>query len=149
MKKHYLLIPFLAFFSFGAIAQDDVEDITMDIKKHKRSHQMNREIKALVANYMIAQGDITVEELETMKEERKAVREELKALRDSGDEEALKARLAELREARADKKEEFKAYLAENQDLATAIKERKEELREERRQQREERKKRREERLEE
>lgn len=152
MKKLTFLIPFIAAFSFNAIAQEDVqvEDFTMDVAKHKKhgKHHAKDATRRLVTEYMLENGDITEAEIEAMKEERKAVREELRALREAGDKEALKARISELREARRAEREELKEYIAGNTELAEAIRERRQEIRERKKERREEIRERREERRE-
>lgn len=150
MKKSYLVIPFLAFISFNAFAQSDVEieDVTMNVVKDRNSHRAHNEIKSLVAEYMVNAGDITAEELEAMRDERKSVREELRGLRESGDQEALQTRLQELRDQRSERRAQFQEYLSENADLAEAIEQRKEEIRERRSERKDQRRERREQRRE-
>lgn len=145
MKKFNLLIPILAVLSINAFAQEDVEveveveDVTMDVMEHKRGHRhLHGEIRSIVADYMIEQGDITAEELEARRTERQAVREELHTLREAGDEEALSARLSELREERSERREQFQSYLADHEDLAEAIEEQREQMRERRQERRNE-----------
>lgn len=146
MKKLLIGLPLFMVLSVPTLAQTDVDvevdDVTMDVAKHAREHR-NNGIKNIVAEYMLEQGDITQEELDALKARRAAVREELKALKESGDEEALAARIAELREERAATREEIKAYIASHEDLAAIIQERREEVRDRRDQRREERRARR------
>lgn len=147
MKKLMLGLPLVMALVHPAFAQDEIEvdDVTMEVVKEAREHRSQGvRMRSIVAEYMLAQGDITQEQLDALKAERQAVREELKALKESGDEEALAARIAELREAREANKAELKEYVANHEDLAELIAERREEVRERREQRRDRRRERRE-----
>ena len=105
-----------------------------------RGHKMGFDIRDIVTEYMLAQGDITQGEIDLKKAEHKATREALKALKDSGDTEVLKAKKDELKEKRKERHAEIKAYIESHEDLQAQIKEKKEEFREKRKERREERK---------
>ncbi len=135
MNKYIYMLPLIAAFSLPAVAQEEstfehsADEVTMDVLKQKRGRGHGvRAIKKLVAEYMLENGDITVEELQIEKEEKRAIKAELKELKESGDQEALQARIEELRVERAARREEVKAYIAEHEDLAIAIEKRKEEI---------------------
>ncbi len=105
-----------------------------------RGHKMGFDIRGIVTDYMLAQGDITQGEVDLKKAEHKATREALKALKDSGDTEALEAKKDELKEERKARHAEIKAYIESHEDLQDQIKEKKKEYREKRKERREERK---------
>jgi len=79
-------------------------------------------IRQVVADYMIAAGDLDQAEADEMKAQRKAYREELKALKESGDDAALAARKSELKALHNAKRSEFKAYVMEHEDLKEQVK---------------------------
>lgn len=113
----------------------DIEEITMDVVDDARSrrHQNNRgEIRSTILDYMLENGDITQEEIDALAAERAAVKVELAALREAGDEDALAARIAELREERKAAKEELRAYVDSNEELTAAIAEQREQIKEQR-----------------
>lgn len=145
MKKLLVLIPLLAAFSFSGVsyAGDNVrlDDVSMKQMKHKKDMKKReaQAIKKIVAKYMLDNGDITVEELEGKKADRKAIREELKALRESGDKEALKARVQQVRQAQKAENDKVRDYIDAHPDLADAIKAHREKMRAKRQAHREER----------
>ena len=140
--KLLVVLPFAASLSSIACAQDvdlsevDLNEITMDIAedargfRHKRGHHA---FHSTVIDYMLANGDITQEELDAMKANREAVRDELRALKEAGDKDALQARIRELREEQKAKRDELREYVQNHEDLAEAIAERRKEIREKRR----------------
>ena len=151
MKKLAYILPICALLSLPVYAQDvDLEDVTMDIKEQKSNKRAARsEVRDLITDYMLENGDITQEEIDAQAEARAAVRAEIKELREAGDQEALDARLAELREERTAQREEFQAYLDENDELRTAIEEQRQAVRDQREARQAERQERRQERREE
>ena len=114
---------------------EDAKERGLKLGKHER---MGR--KQLILEHMLENGDITQEEIDERIANRAAVKEELKALRESGDQEALTARITELREERAERRQALRDYVEANEDLADALKERREDVLERRRLRREERK---------
>ncbi|MCP5144430.1 MAG: hypothetical protein H6978_06370 [Gammaproteobacteria bacterium] len=97
-------------------------DMTMNlVDRHAaRPHLPPRAIEGLrdiITDYQIANGDLTEEQLAEMEAQREALREELHALRESGDYEALEARLAELRADRIARQEALRDYVAAHEDL--------------------------------
>lgn len=153
MKKLALALPLIALLNTPVFAQEEVivEDAVEQVRERRgdQFRAARAEIRTTITDYMLENGDITQEELDALQAEREAVREELRSLRESGDREALQARLEELRETRSERRDEFRAYLDENEDLRTALVEQREALREERDARRQERLDQREERREE
>lgn len=129
-------IPLVTLLSVPALAQDvDVGEITMDVADDARTiRQRNRgRIRNIVYEYMLENGDITQDELDARLALREAHREELRALRESGDEEALAARIAELKQERTAHREQMREYISVHEDLATGIEERRREFQQQRR----------------
>ena len=123
-----LVVPLMLAFNPAGFAGDnntvDADDVTMSVVKNERSFKggKGKEMRRLVSDYMLKNGDITKAEIDAMVKVRKATRKELKALRASGDEAALAARLEQLRTVRMAKREEMRKYVASHEDLAAAIK---------------------------
>ncbi|WP_426360257.1 hypothetical protein ACPUVO_08610 [Pseudocolwellia sp. HL-MZ19] len=108
--------------------------------KKMHGHKMRFDMRSVVTEYMLAQGDITQGEVDLEKAEHKATREALKALKDSGDTEGFEAKKDEVEDNREERHEKVKAYIDSHEDLQAQIKEKKKEFREERKERREERK---------
>lgn len=138
MKKLLFLLPLFSLLSINAYAEKnadhnaEVKCVKMKSMKSKRAHKMKKEIRTLVVNYKMEQGDLTKEELEIHRAEGKASKQELKELRKNGDQEALDARLEEMRIEREARRVEFQAYLEEHPALATAIEAKKLEIKQKR-----------------
>ncbi len=113
----------------------EVGEITVNISEDARSfnRESRRELRSVVHTYMLENGDITQQELNTLRAERQTVREELRALRESGDEKALAARISELREKRVRAREKLREYVENNEELSAAIEEQREQLQDRRR----------------
>ncbi|WP_096086965.1 hypothetical protein [Agaribacterium haliotis] len=143
LKKLGLVLGLAGLISSAASSQDidkELEELSMEPREHKhKRHRAHKEMRDLVANYMLENGDITQAELDQRAEQRKATREEIRALKESGDKEALQARLDELKAQRHERREQMKDYLAENEELAAAIKEQRETIKERRKEHRERR----------
>ena len=103
-----------------------------------RGHKMGFDMRSVVTEYMLAQGDITQGEVDLKKAEHKATREALKALKDSGDIEALEAKKDELEDKREENRDKVKAYIDSHEELQALIKEKKKEFREKRKERRKE-----------
>jgi len=104
-----------------------------------QGHKMGFDMRSVVTEYMLAQGDITQGEVDLKKADHKATREALKALKDSGDTEALEAKKDELKAKRKERHAEIKLYIESHEELQALIKEKKKEFREERKERRKER----------
>ena len=77
MKKLAVTLSVFSTLSLHAYAQDavevevEVEDVTMNVMEQKRDQRQARgDMRSIVADYMLEQGDITVEELEARRAER-------------------------------------------------------------------------------
>ena len=127
--------------SVGSLAQTeemadvDLDEVTVNITEDARSFNRSGrgELRSVVQTYMLENGDITQRELDTLRAERQTVREELRALRESGDKEALAARISELREKRVKAREKLREYVENNEELSAAIEEQREQLQDKRR----------------
>lgn len=140
MKKQLISLTIMCalFGTFTATAADGLDDVTMEItkKEFKRGHKMHFPAKQIIEEYMLEKGDITQEQIDAMKAKKKADREELKALKDAGDTAGFEAKLAELKTERQERKAQLKEYIDNNEDLKTAIREKKEQMKEERKRRR-------------
>lgn len=128
---------------FNVNAVEDLDDVTMEIttKEVKRGHKLHfaaKEIMQLTQEYMLEKGDITADEVAARKAEREAQRAELKALKDSGNTDELQAKLTEIKAQREERKAALREYIDNNEELKTAIQERKEQLKEEHKRRKEE-----------
>ena len=132
----------LSLMSSVAFAQDDVDldDVTMDVVEENElpPQRVMFPVRDIVLEYMLENGDITQEEINTLNTQRAELREEIKAAKESGDTETLAALKEEMRALRQERRESVKEYLEENQELKDEVKAALEELREERQQRREE-----------
>ena len=72
---------------------------------------------------MLENGDLTETDINVAKEELKDNYNEIKELKQSGNEEAVAAQLAELREASLSTVEDIKTYIDSHEDLALAVQE--------------------------
>lgn len=141
LLSYLLVLPLATVCGVYASAQTEemeeveVNEVTIDIADDARSFRRagRGALRSIVYNYMLENGDITQEELDALQAEREAIRAELDALRESGDEEALAARITELRENRAASREELREYVDANEDLAAAVEEQREQIQDRRR----------------
>ena len=120
---------------FNVNAVEDLDNVTMEIttKEVKRGHKLHfavKEILQLTEEYMLEKGDITADEMAARKAERETQRAELKALKESGNTAELETRLAEIKAQREERKASLREYIDNNEELKTAIQERKEQLKE-------------------
>lgn len=111
-----------------------IEDVTMNIVEDARAYNNeNRgDMRHAIYDYMLANGDLTQEQIDTLISERELIKIELDTLRDTGDDEALAARITELREERENSKEELRTYVDTHEDLAETISNYREEITEQR-----------------
>jgi len=123
MKIRNYLLGALAIILCGnayiAISAEDLEGVTMKLaqKETKRGHRVQMRAHQIIADYMLKNGDMTQDELEAMKDERRAHRNELKQLKKSGNKEAFKARLTEIKQAHEAKRELMKEYIDSHPEL--------------------------------
>lgn len=131
-----LSLPITLMLSASVQAQSpvDVDDVTMDVIDNVRDFRREgrADFRRVVAEFMLANGDISQAELDAMATQRQAVRAELAALRDSGDNEALRARLSELREQRQARRDEIRSYIDQHEALQDILQARRETFRERR-----------------
>jgi len=137
MKILTLIIPLAVALSFNVSAQEaHVEDFDMGVAKHKK--HAAKSVKRLIVKHMLENGAITQAEIDAKKENRKAVREELRQLKQSGDKEALKARVKSLKQEKRAQQEAMKEYVANNEELSVAIREHRKKIRERKKERRDE-----------
>ncbi|WP_426369099.1 hypothetical protein [Pseudocolwellia sp. HL-MZ7] len=123
MKIRNYLLGALAIILCGnayiAISAEDLEGVTMKLaqKETKRGHRVQMRAHQIIADYMLKNGDMTQDELDAMKEERRTLRSELKRLKKSGDMDAFKARLTEIKQAHEAKRELMKEYVHNHPEL--------------------------------
>lgn len=105
--------------AYIAISAEDLEGVTMKLaqKETKRGHRVQMRAHQIIADYMLKNGDMTQDELEAMKEQRRTHRNELKALKKSGDMDAFRARLKEIKQAHEAKRESMKEYIDSHPEL--------------------------------
>ncbi|MFT6551356.1 MAG: hypothetical protein ACJA1I_001396 [Zhongshania marina] len=103
----------------GYIPESD--DLAVLIESAKQ--QWDGNAQNLVVAYMLENGDLTETDINVAKEELKDNYNEIKELKQSGNEEAVAAQLAELREASLSTVEDIKTYIDSHEDLALAVQE--------------------------
>jgi len=134
-----------------AFADDSVdpEDATMNAidrnveegrLAHFRQHSPMREAKKIIDDYIQAQidaGELDPAVIEQGKAQRLALVEEIKALKAAGDQEALAAKVAELRALRHVQRDAMREYIASNDELRDQLAEHRDEVKEKRAEHRE------------
>lgn len=107
-----------------------IEDVTMNIVENAREHSdiIQGDKRHTIYDYMLANGDLTQEQINTLVAERESIKTELNALRDSGNNEALAARITELREERKNNQTKLRIYVDTHEDLAATISNYREEI---------------------
>ncbi len=127
MKHYSILVVTIALLFVSSVSavedKDKLDDVTMKIAHHKmaRAEALGATVRETVLEYMLEMGDITHEEIETMKDERTADIAEMRTLREAGDKEGLAIKHKEMREKRAARKAKVKQYVSDNPELATRI----------------------------
>ena len=126
MKNINYLLPALVFtllnifgITFSANAAEGIDNVTIELstKEVKRGHRIHMPAREKILAHMIKNGVITKEEAKTQRKKRKAQRKELRALKRSGDMDAFKARLAEIKAENDSRRAKFTEYLKNNDDL--------------------------------
>lgn len=145
MNKHHSLLTYTAVLllaiGFQAQAEVDLDDVTIDISttEIKRGQRINFEVREIIQEFQLENGDITQEEIDARQAEREATRAEMQALKESGDTEALLAKREELKAEHAERRSAMKEYIDNNEELKTALQAQKEEMKESRQEQKNER----------
>ncbi|WP_075187760.1 hypothetical protein [Teredinibacter haidensis] len=123
MNKLYLI--FLCVISTNLLAQDELmlDDVTMDVVDDIEfpDHRFFPPGRNIIIDYMLENGDITAEDLQGLKGEFKADMERLRVAYESKDFEAIKAIHEEMAAMRRERKQAFKAYIEENEELQTLL----------------------------
>lgn len=123
MKIKSYLLSVLTIVLFGNtltfVSAQDLDGVTMELstKDTKRGHRVQMRAHHIIFDYMLKHGDITQDQIDDEKQQRHLQRKELKRLRDSGDIDAFRARLAEIKQAHQIKREKLREYLKNNSEL--------------------------------
>lgn len=143
MKKLLISTTMLCalFTGFSVNAATDLDDVTMEVStsEFKRGNKIKFQMREVIQEYMLEQGDITQEDIDARQAERTANREALQALKEAGDTEGYDALKTELKALRQEHRAEMSEYIDSNEELQTVISEQKAAMQEEKESRREQR----------
>lgn len=130
MKKHIIAFSLLSgafLMSANTFAHKHnahaMDDVTMEMKKGHHGHKLGSPVHKTIMEYMLANGDISQDEIDQKKAQRKLERDELNTLKESGDKEGYRAKKREFKERYKAKKSELSAYVDQHDDLKAQLKE--------------------------
>jgi len=125
IKNYLLSILAVTFFSNTTMlaSAQDLDGVTMELstKDIKRGHRVQMRAHHIIFDYMLKHGDITQDQIDDEKQQRHLQRKELKHLKDSGDIDAFKERLTEIKQAHQIKREKLREYLKNNSELENIL----------------------------
>ena len=93
-------------------------------------HHPRFEIRKIIDDFMIDQGDLSAAEVEARQLERQAQRDEIMELKKYGETEVLHAKLAEIKQTHVQRREMIRQYIEEHEDLQTLLTEHKQKIHE-------------------
>lgn len=88
----------------------------------KRGHKRGFGGQDTIRDFMLANGDLTQDQIDDQKEQRELMMTEYKALKEAGDKDALSAKRTEFKAKREERKTAMKKYIAEHSELQALLK---------------------------